>query len=250
MHRRGHLLAGLVAGCAYIGASACASIAGGSNGGVADAYSDGTTDNGAIDGSTSGDADAMAGGGGIGSACTPVAESSPSFLGFGFREVSTESNAPDCRGRVCLVNHFQGRVSCPYGQQADGSPVPGTASCTPSGNNGCCSPRTNLPITGQVNGTFVDPTTKATVTPQCVDRTASEAVYCTCQCAIGMTVESNYCSCPSGFICTQLYASIGGDDPRAGAYCVKDGTQYDAGFACNSTCDPSLKNCGDVQGVH
>jgi hypothetical protein len=146
------------------------------------------------------------------------------------------------------VNHFQGRVSCPYGQQADGTPVPGTVSCTSSGNNGCCTPATDLPVTGQDGGAA-----QATVLPQCIGRTSSDAVYCSCRCAnvIGGTNDgANYCTCPSGFTCTLLSGPFGPVNPSADSFCIKDGTQYDAGsLTCNSTCDPSVKNCGNVQGV-
>jgi hypothetical protein len=147
------------------------------------------------------------------------------------------------------VNHFQGRVSCPYGQQADGTPVPGTLSCTSSGNSGCCTPGTDLPVTGQDGGAV-----RATVLAQCIGRTSNDAVYCSCRCANvngGTNDGANYCTCPSGFTCTPLYSSIAPTPPFAASYCVKDGTQNDAGSStCNNTCEPSLRNCGEVQGVH
>src|SRR5215471_16071374 len=71
---------------------------------------------------------------GVGDPCTPEAEYNPSFLGFNLSEVNTESESFQCLTRLCLVNHFQGRVSCPYGQAADGTPLMGTTSCGKQGN--------------------------------------------------------------------------------------------------------------------
>ena len=80
---------------------------------------------GTSNGSTSGDSDAASAGGGIGTTCTPAAESIQTFLGFDFREVSTESNFPQCQSRLCLVNHFQGGTT--PGSATPGSAAPGSA---------------------------------------------------------------------------------------------------------------------------
>ena len=50
---------------------------------------------------------------GIGNPCTPEQEYNPDFLGFDEKEVNVESKSFQCRTRLCLVNHFRGRVSCP-----------------------------------------------------------------------------------------------------------------------------------------
>src|ERR1700679_3478037 len=59
---------------------------------------------------------------GVGDPCTPEAEYSQAFLGFDIAEVNVESKSFDCQTRLCLANHFQGRVTCPYGQKIDGTP--------------------------------------------------------------------------------------------------------------------------------
>src|SRR5208283_2191815 len=56
----------------------------------------------------------------VGDPCTPEQEYDKSFLGFSQTEVSVESKSFQCETRLCLVDHFQGRVSCPYGQPGDG----------------------------------------------------------------------------------------------------------------------------------
>ena len=53
---------------------------------------------------------------GVGDPCTPEQEFDTQFNGFDEQEVNVESKSFQCQTRLCLVNHFQGRVSCPYGQ--------------------------------------------------------------------------------------------------------------------------------------
>ena len=50
---------------------------------------------------------------GVGDPCTPEQEYNPSFIGFDEKEVNVESKSFQCRTRICLVNHFRGRASCP-----------------------------------------------------------------------------------------------------------------------------------------
>jgi hypothetical protein len=184
---------------------------------------------------------------GVGDPCTPEAEYSQAFLGFDSQEVNVESKSFQCQTRLCLANHFQGRVTCPYGQDASGNAIPpATSGCnTPIGQpvNGID------PTTGQVS----DPKVGASVKPNCTDRTADKAVYCSCRCA---DVDGNkpsdqvFCECPSGFSCTQLVSSIGATDSGlTGAYCIKNGTTFDTANSCGSFCDPSAKNCGHAQGI-
>lgn len=179
---------------------------------------------------------------GVGDPCTPEAEYSTYFLGFDKAEVNVESASFQCETRLCLGNHFQGRVTCPYGQNADGT--------APAGAKYACY----TPILQSVTG--IDPTTGmvdsttvgATVSPQCTDRTAADTVYCSCRCANvdGQTNDgANYCKCPSGFDCSQLVSSIGAaDQGLTGAYCIKSGTEYDPAGSCEQTCNPTLMNCG------
>lgn len=59
------------------------------------------------------------GGSGVGDPCVPEDEYLTTFTGFSVGEVNVESRSFQCLTRVCLVNHFQGRVSCPFGQTED-----------------------------------------------------------------------------------------------------------------------------------
>jgi hypothetical protein len=177
---------------------------------------------------------------GVGDPCVPEQEYDPTFLGFNVQEVNVESKSFQCQTRLCLVNHFQGLVSCPYGQDSQGNPPPGakTACLTPG-------------IQQKVTGNPADPKTGATVQPTCADRTADKAVYCSCRCANvdGQTNDgANYCTCPDGFKCTPLVSSIGAaDQGLTGSYCIKTGTEYDPNKSCGSECEASAKNCGNTQ---
>jgi hypothetical protein len=210
---------------------------------------------------------------GIGDPCTPEAEYSQAFLGFQISEVNIETKSFQCQTRLCLANHFQGRVTCPYGQLSTGAPIaPATTCCSaqaiaggfcPGDDNGglgqgCCTP-IGRPVNG-IDTTLSPPgfdsaTVGATVSPQCADRTAAKAVYCSCRCADVDGQQGggfNYCTCPSGFACTQLVSSIGSSEQGlTGAYCIKSGTEFDAtkNTAECVTCDPSAGNCGAAPGV-
>jgi len=173
---------------------------------------------------------------GVGEPCTPTQERDPTFLGFQEKEVNLETQSPSCATGVCLVNHFRGRVSCPYGQGPDGTPLSGASACTTSDKHAA--------VTGGVN----DPAKKAQVAAQCVDRTADKTVYCSCRCANadGKTDDgSSYCACGEGFACTPLVTSIGADiEHLAGSYCIKSNTAYDASTACGQgDCDPAAHAC-------
>ena len=171
---------------------------------------------------------------GVGDPCIPEQEYDPAFLGFDVGQVNVESKSFQCETRVCLVNHFQGRVSCPYGQSAAGSAPAGATACTlPSSQKRVGVDDQGNPLTSA----------GAEVKPQCVDRVAANAVYCSCRCANeqGRTDDgARYCACPDTYVCTQLVPSIGPfDQGVTGAYCVRRGTEYNAQTgACGALCAP------------
>ncbi|MBX3229304.1 MAG: hypothetical protein KIT84_18215 [Labilithrix sp.] len=179
---------------------------------------------------------------GIGDPCTPEQEYNKDFLGFDEKEVNVESKSFQCRTRLCLVNHFRGRVSCPYGQQPSGeAPVGGDRSCT--------IPGTDTKIEGAkdpTTGEFVDPRKQNAVPAQCVDRASDKAVYCSCRCADingQKPSDQTFCDCPDGFQCQRLVTSIGqGNEGLTGSYCIKTNTGYDPTTACTQgDCDPNNK---------
>jgi hypothetical protein len=149
--------------------------------------------------------------GGVGDPCTPEDEYNVGFSGYDAKEVNVESKSFQCETRVCLVNHFQGRVSCKYGQ------VAGAGNCTVPGDP-------KRPITVEVS-------------PQIKLRTADKAVYCSCRCD-GDDKNARYCKCPSGYACDHLVDNLNlGGGQLAGSYCVRDGTQYDT-TASTMECSP------------
>jgi len=149
--------------------------------------------------------------GGVGDPCTPEDEYGVTFPGYDAKEVNVESKSFQCETRVCLVNHFQGRVSCKYGQAS-----PNDARCHVPGDD-------KKPI-------------KAKVEPQLKERTADKAVYCSCRCD-GEDKNARYCKCPSGYACTHLVDDLHlGGGQLAGSYCVRDGTGYDPDQS--TTCAP------------
>lgn len=165
--------------------------------------------------------------GGVGDPCTPEDEYQPGFQGYGVGEVNIESRSFQCETRLCLVNHFQGRVSCPYGQKQaivdTAAPESGARCHLPDG-------------TGNVVTVPVD--------PQLIDRRADDAVYCSCRCN-GPDKNARYCTCPSGYSCTKLTPDLGlGGDQLAGSYCVRSGTQYDPiQTHLGDVCNAQLANC-------
>jgi hypothetical protein len=180
---------------------------------------------------------------GVGDPCTPEQEYDPTFNNFAVSEVNVESKSFQCQTRLCLVNHFQGRVSCPYGQTtANQALVNGLPGCGVPGSKADTSGK--YP-SGQAIG---DQQPVQSVKAQCTDRRADKAVYCSCRCANvdGRTDDgANYCKCPDGYACQQLVTPIGPTDTGlTGAYCVKSGTVYDSTKACAAVCDPAVKNCG------
>ena len=76
--------------------------------------------------------------GGVGDPCTPEQEYDVCFPGFDQQEVNVESKSFQCLTRLCLVNHFQGRVSCPYGQSASTESPEGRACGGKADTFSCC----------------------------------------------------------------------------------------------------------------
>lgn len=173
--------------------------------------------------------------GAIGDPCIPDQEKQATFGWFVEQEVSVQANTPQCGvNDVCLVNHFRGRVTCPYGEDARGRGPDGLAGCIVAGGTDPVIP------TDEFN------TGMAEIEPQCADRTAVRTVYCSCRCAnaSGGTDDGTYCACPSGTACTQLVfgSPLPGETDTSGAYCVKDGTRWDGG-TCGPSCNPNSAPC-------
>ncbi|HTB74012.1 MAG TPA: hypothetical protein VK762_12245 [Polyangiaceae bacterium] len=161
----------------------------------------------------------------IGAPCLPLRESNPSFDGFLSAETGLDP-APSGTA-TCLIYHFEGLVTCPYGQNAAGQAPACAAPCTTS---------TGQPVSGKV-------------TPQCSARPASQTVVWSCRCANaqGMTNDGDdYCTCPSDTTCTQVIPSIGAaEDDVSGAYCLAPAVVVAPGtnVTCGAACDPVTQSC-------
>lgn len=172
--------------------------------------------------------------GGVGDPCTPEDEYQPTFAGYSETEANIESRSFQCETRLCLVNHFRGRVSCPYGQPDPNDP----SSAFPDETYRCHIPGT----TDEADRITVQ------VRAQLTKRTAADAVYCSCRCG-GDDPNAKYCDCPSGYSCTELLKDIGlGSKELAGSYCVKEGTQYDPNATAGTQCERTKSNCGNPDG--
>jgi len=120
--------------------------------------------------------------GGIGDPCTPEDEFQTNFSGFKVTQENIESRSFQCESRLCLVNHFQGRVSCPLGQ-------PPKEVCT--GTDGTC---TNPDEKCVLAGEFAAECTKETAATDCAKYagTCNAAGYCDC---------SSNDQCPENYVC-------------------------------------------------
>ena len=164
---------------------------------------------------------ARAAGGPVGAACTPQDEARTTFSSFSATERVVDEHVSACASDMCLVVDFQGRVSCPYGQNDPASP-----DCFAAGSGEAVS---------------------VPVEPQLVARPPEDAVYCSCRCD-GPTGTGPFCACPEGFECRELIQDLGlGSEQLAGSYCVKSGTWIDDPSAIpdGPVCDRTLDNCSD-----
>jgi hypothetical protein len=169
--------------------------------------------------------------GGVGDPCTPEDEYQIDFSGFAPTEVNVESKSFQCETRLCLVNHFKGRVSCPYGQ-----PGPNDPPADPPDTRECFIPGSTEP----------DDRIQIAVEAQDSRRRPNDAVYCSCRCAnIDGSKDdgARYCECPSGYDCEKLieFNLSGGQAQLTGYYCIKQGTRYNGREG--PSCDARVANC-------
>lgn len=168
--------------------------------------------------------------GGVGDPCIPNLEYSASEPGAVETGAQIEDRAFQCETRVCLINHFRGRVSCPWGNTEGGSALPDAR---------CFVPGTGTQVT-------------AAVKPQCVER--KDNVYCSCRCD-GDDRSARYCDCPAGFACDTVTSSFNASIMKPGdRYCVREATDrlprnnYEQdGQSCAAGCDTAPDRCGHTE---
>jgi hypothetical protein len=199
---------------------------------------------------------------GVGDPCTPEQEYEAHFTGFNVAEAYIESRSFQCATRVCLVNHFQGRVSCPLGQSAasiqpcDG---PDDTRCAPAGK--CVASETRAPVCDPC-----DPSTDAGCLPlACPPGLTCDPArrVCTCDSAKSPTLSLDgvgyacsyfdpSCVPSAAAPCTGILQSYfchvpgacqtgsGTPDENMGKACCLPGTDAPVGVPVCGQCDRSL----------
>lgn len=191
--------------------------------------------------------------GGVGDPCVPEDEYNTGFSNYSRSEVNIESRSFQCDTRLCLVAKFQGRVSCPFGQDAPTPEEINTKSACQADNpseqdvadaraywgaNRCRIPGTD----GSCKNDRV--TTK--VDSQLVARRPTNAVYCSCRCADADGKKDNgvFCDCPETFSCEKLRDSLlPGNEQLDGYYCIKSDSKDTT--APPRTCKDNPDECPD-----
>lgn len=191
---------------------------------------------------------------GVGDPCTPEDEFNPRFSQAVAEELVIDVNSVQCETRVCLRHYFRGRVTCPFGNAARGQASAGT--CTQvAGKRGLYT------LDGQASGVLCCPVlgdvsqkpVNEKVDPQCTERQAKDAVYCSCRCDVPSDPDIDrskvsLCSCPTGYACKPLCDQNNGNcslvpKGKWGSYCVKEGPSG-SGFnpaQAEATCRTDLK---------
>lgn len=160
------------------------------------------------------DSQAIATPGALGDFCMPPDEYSTAFSGFDDGETNVATGYAGCESGICLVHHFRGRASCPYGSEF------GTTCETPAGE----------PVT-------------ALVRAQLLERPPEDAILCSCQCG-GPNPDAKYCACPTGFECREMVPDFPELGQSGASYCIKEGTYVaDPELLNPATCSFQALNC-------
>jgi hypothetical protein len=154
--------------------------------------------------------------GGVGDPCTPEDEFNTQFPGFKIELENIESRSFQCATRICLVNHFQGRVSCPGGQPAPTQCIPankGTECNACKGDGDCrggtcqggqCSPQRACMLSQTYAPTC---TTCDGTDPNCVPTTCPSGLMCDpnhgiCTCTTSLMLNGVNFACEPATDCT------------------------------------------------
>lgn len=151
--------------------------------------------------------------GGIGDPCIPEDEYNAAFAGFKLTEENIESRSFQCSTRICLVNHFQGRTSCPEGQKAPVSCNPDAApekgDC-PTLLAGTPQETTALCVEAGVLADDCVPPPDCSTADDCPGKVACNNKKCADPCPGGFTCDPNrkVCACTpaaerDGYKCRQ-----------------------------------------------
>jgi hypothetical protein len=205
--------------------------------------------------------------GGVGDPCTPEEEYGTAFSGFSVAEEYLESRSFQCATRICLVNHFQGRVSCPLGQSAadvrscnaagdppcntgesciaSGTLAPICGACDTAANPGCVARPcpTGLSCDATLGLCTCDSTNSATLT---VDGTGYACAFFDDTCVPMPTkpctgiLQNFVCHTPGA--CQAAGASAADNQGKA---CCAPGTDTPVGVSVCGQCNPKTKRDAD-----
>jgi hypothetical protein len=170
----------------------------------------------------------------LGDSCFLGDEAVVGFNSYALTEVALVQNPLDCGDSpvaYCMGYHFQGRITCPYGQtqqEIDTLPGDDPARCRMA----------------DLEGNVTSVASDFPADPQLVERRAEDVVYCTCQCE-GGDPSIDYCACPSGWECLNPYDTPG----FLAKYCVRPGSEYDRTMppsgVCEKTGSDPATDCGN-----
>jgi len=187
---------------------------------------------------------------GVGDACTPEDEYKEQFSGFTLQSAFIESRSFQCQTRLCLVNHFQGRTSCPKGQAAP-------KNCNPSGGkDGACEAGETCKAAGVIIDDC-DPTPCGSpgADPTNCNADGGKNAACGglvcdkdggfCRCSSGACGEGYFCD-PSSNLCTTKVCS----PPPTSAIgqkerCYVPGTDIPIAVAVCGQCDANSNRDAD-----
>ncbi|WP_437602751.1 hypothetical protein [Sorangium sp. So ce590] len=178
--------------------------------------------------------------GGVGDPCLPEDEYDPQFAGFKVTEENIESRSFQCQTRICLVNHFQGRVSCPMGQEAPPTCKPNAAGCTD------CKP----------SGTYApdcDPTEPDGGKAQCLSGNC-DAAGAFCRCTADTDCPTTEWTCGGDGVCTLHICHDGMPKSDEGKTLCQDPTKSAAENQGKPCCVPGTEDpvaspvCGQCAG--
>jgi hypothetical protein len=189
--------------------------------------------------------------GGVGDPCTPEQEYVAHFTGFNIAEAYIESRSFQCATRLCLVDHFQGRVSCPLGQSAADIKLcagPGDTSCGPGSQCAAaetfappCDPSVRCP-----NGLTCDPDRRVCTCDSVRSPTLSlDGASYTCAYFDTSCVPGGAAPCTGvlqGYVCHvpgSCQAEGGSAGENMGKACCVPGSDAPVSVPVCGQCDPS-----------
>jgi hypothetical protein len=173
----------------------------------------------------------------VGDPCIPSEEKDPLFQGFHVQQTYVETGAfASCESGVCLIDFFQGRVSCPLGQ-AQPERCTGKLDTTTCGAQKC--------LESAVLDLSCDPKAKDHGASQCAGRGSCDAMRSRCACASdGDCPTDMRCDTDDGLCKLHVCGTPGAcqvwnasDADNAGKACCAPDTGKPIGDAVCGQCD-------------